>query len=126
MMKQVVGGVFCGFFVDYLEEEIVDVILWESCNFVDEGISVLEKVIFFSYVIKCLMDRIQMYLVFWVEVYVVSIVKRFVSFKVDFYWIFYFNNCQIFCDNLIDCNLFGLLFVFEQFVDYVIECFLFR
>lgn len=121
MMKQVVGGAFCGFFADHLEEEIVDVILRESRNLVDEGISASEKATLLSHATKRLMDRIQTYLAPRVEAYVASIAKRLVSPKVDLHWTFHSNNCQTFCDNLIDRNLFGPLFAPEQPVDYATE-----
>lgn len=118
MMKQVVGGAFCGFFENDQEEDIIDAMLRESRNLVEEGISASEKATLLRHALKRLMSKIKPYLAPRIEAYIASIAKRLVSPKVDLHWTFHSNNCQTFCDNLIDRNLFGSLFAAEQPVDY--------
>lgn len=110
MTKQVVGGAFCGFLDQGSEEEIVDSLLRESRRLVEDGISVFQKQELMDKAVERLMAQLVPYLESRVEVYVGSICSRLLDPAVELRWNPKTNNCQMFCDNLMDQGLFGGFF----------------
>lgn len=110
MMKQVVGGAFCGFFDEHTEDQIIDALLEESLRLVETGISVTEKNTQMEQCGARITSILKGYLTSRIEVYISSIVDRLLDPSVDLRWNFSSNNCQTFCDNIIDRSLFGSMF----------------
>lgn len=110
MLKQVAGGVFCGFFEQEAEEQIIDTLMKESLRLVDNGISVTEKNTLMDQAVNRLMALLKPYLGPRIEVYIDSIVAKLLDPNVNLRWSFSNNNCQTFVDNIIDRSLFGSLF----------------
>ncbi|KAI9158135.1 hypothetical protein HJFPF1_06125 [Paramyrothecium foliicola] len=110
LMKQVVGGAFCGFFDNAAEEDILDVLVDESQRLVDEGISSTEKNALLEQSTNRLFVKIKPYLSKRIEQYIESVATRLLDPELELRWNFRTNNCQTFCDNLIDRSLFGALF----------------
>lgn len=110
MMKQVVGGAFCGFFDQNAENELVDALVFEARQLIDEGLGTAEKAIMMERSTTRLLTLLKQYLSSRLETYISSIVGRLLDPKVQLRWDFQWNNCQTFCDNLIDRNVFGALF----------------
>jgi hypothetical protein len=108
MMKQVVGGAFCGFLDPDAEEHIIDRFIQESEQILDQGISsVVDKTTLMNRRVERLMLHLQKYLLPRVEPVLDSLVSRLL--QVELKWNPQSNNCQIFCDGLIDRTQFGPL-----------------
>jgi hypothetical protein len=107
MMKQVVGGAFCSLFESAIEDQIIDMFIAESERVKDEGMSVTEKSKLMDCAVERLMPRLRKYLASRAEDVIGSLVSRLL--EVDLGWNPRSNNCQIFCDNLVDRTLFGPL-----------------
>lgn len=110
MMKQIVGGAFCGLFDIGRENEIIDLLIEESINLVDEGITADQKTKLLDHSVEKLLANIKTYLSSRIEVYLSNIAKRLLDPDIKLRWNFQSNNCQNFCDSLIDRALFGSLF----------------
>lgn len=110
MMKQVVGGTFCGLFDQTLENDLVDTLLEESQNMVEDGISATEKAALLDQSTHRLLLKLYPYLSSRIDAYISSVVHRLLDPEVELRWSFKSNNCQTFCDNLVDRNLFGSFF----------------
>jgi len=110
MMKQVVGGAFCGFFDPQTEGQIIDALLEESLRLVDTGIPVKEKNARMDTCVTRIMSVLKRYLAPRIEVYIRSITDRLLDPNVNLRWSFSSNNCQQFCDNIIDWELLGSMF----------------
>ncbi|POR36051.1 Uncharacterized protein TPAR_03751, partial [Tolypocladium paradoxum] len=110
MMKQVVGGAFCTFFDEQAERDVIEAFITESQELVDEGVTAAEKAAFLDRSINRLVDKLKAYLAPRVTAYISNIAGRLLDPKVDLRWSFQKNNCQAFCDNIIDRNVFGSLF----------------
>ncbi|KAK4206667.1 hypothetical protein QBC37DRAFT_434622 [Rhypophila decipiens] len=110
MMKQVVGGAFCGFLDPQTEEHIIDALLEESSRIVDTGIPMTEKNACMDRCVSRIMLTLKNYLASRIEIYIHSIADRLLDPKVNLRWSFTDNNCQQFCDNIIDRDLFSSLF----------------
>ncbi|KAH6651227.1 hypothetical protein F5144DRAFT_589499 [Chaetomium tenue] len=107
MMKQVVGGAFCNFFDPASEDTLIDMFLAESERVENEGLSVADKGKLMDGAVERLMPSLKKYLVLRVEDVIDSLVSRLL--EVDLKWHPENNNCQSFCDGLIDRALFGPL-----------------
>ncbi|KAM7183569.1 hypothetical protein V8F20_012570 [Naviculisporaceae sp. PSN 640] len=110
MMKQVVGGAFCGFLDPQTEEQIVEALLEESERLVDTGIPMNEKNARIDASVNRILLALKNYLVSRVEVFIRSIADRLLDPNVNLRWSLTDNSCQQFCDNIIDRNLFSSLF----------------
>ncbi|KAK0616944.1 hypothetical protein B0T14DRAFT_605114 [Immersiella caudata] len=110
MMKQVVGGAFCGFFDQPTENQIIDALLEESLRIVETGLKVTEKNAQMEQCVTRIMSTLKGYLSSRIEAYISSIVERLLDPSVELRWNFISNNCQTFCDNIIDRSLFGSMF----------------
>ncbi|KAK4200874.1 hypothetical protein QBC40DRAFT_199379 [Triangularia verruculosa] len=110
MLKQVVGGSFCGFFEQEAEDRIIDALLGASLQIVETGISTAEKSTLIEQAVNGLMKLLKDYLGRRIEVYISSVVAKLLDQNVDLRWSFANNNCQTFVDNIIDRSLFSSLF----------------
>jgi hypothetical protein len=108
MMKQVVGGAFCSFFDETVEEGLVDAVIKET-KLLKEGLSVQKRNEILEEILDRLDVKMRAYLSSRIETYLTSIVNRLLDPAVALAWSFQENNCQVFCDNLIDRDLFGAL-----------------
>ncbi|KAJ3542509.1 hypothetical protein NM208_g4061 [Fusarium decemcellulare] len=109
-MKQVAGGAFSGFFDQDLEEDLIDAFVEESTLLIDEGLGYAEQEMMLIQSTKRLLAKIMEYLGPRVDVYISSIAARLLDPELELRWHFRSNNCQMFCDRLIDRSLFGPLF----------------
>jgi hypothetical protein len=109
MMKQVVGGAFAGVFNPKLEEDIIDSLISESKVIPDPGLgyAVREKLLDSS--IERLVSKLKDYIGSRVKIYLKSIADRLIDRSIELRWNFRTNNCQNFCDSLINRDLFGPL-----------------
>lgn len=110
VMKQVVGGAFCGFFGQASEDNIIDALLEESLALVETGIPATEKNTRMDQSVGRIMTTLKSYLAPRVEVYLRSIVARLLDPDNELRWNFFNNNCQKFCDTIIDRSIFGPMF----------------
>lgn len=110
VMKQVVGGAFCGFFDQASEDNIIDALLEESLALVETGIPATEKNTRMDQSVGRIMTTLKSYLAPRVEVYLRSIVARLLNPDNELRWNFFNNNCQKFCDTIIDRSIFGPMF----------------
>jgi hypothetical protein len=117
MMKQIVGGAFCGLFDTRRENEIIDLLVEESLQLVDEGVTEDQKSNMLDQSVDRLLKEIRAYLSPRIETYISNITKRLLDPDVKLRWNFRSNNCQNFCDNLIDRDLFGSLFATDVMQD---------
>ncbi|KAF4440620.1 hypothetical protein F53441_12241 [Fusarium austroafricanum] len=109
-MKQVVGGAFCDFFESAVEDELVDAFMHESSCLVEEGMTFAEQETLLAQSTKRLLPHLKEYLAPRVQTYMSSIAARLLDQDVRLKWHYRENNCQAFCDRLIDRDLFGPLF----------------
>ncbi|OAQ95578.1 hypothetical protein VFPFJ_01688 [Purpureocillium lilacinum] len=110
VMKQIAGGAFSTLLDEAAENDIIEALIQESRDLVDEGISVSEKAILLAESVERLLQQLKSYLEPRVTAYISSIISRLLDPKVDLRWNFQTNNCQAFCDNMIDRDVFGSLF----------------
>ncbi|RGP77134.1 hypothetical protein FLONG3_4649 [Fusarium longipes] len=110
-MKQVVGGAFCGFFESDTEERLVDAFIRESECLKDNYMDHREKLALLKRSADRLLLHIQDYLITRVQAYMSSITTRLLNAQLQ--WHPQTNNCQTFCDGLINRELFGSLFSLE-------------
>jgi hypothetical protein len=107
VMKQVVGGAFSGLSNEPLEEKIVDALLQESHRRFDISPSDEEAMLEQSTdKIVALLKRL---IGPKIEVYLQNIASRLLNPGTNLHWNFHTNNCQTFCDSLLDQELFGSL-----------------
>ncbi|KAF4982823.1 hypothetical protein FZEAL_1615 [Fusarium zealandicum] len=109
-MKQIAGGAFCSFFDPEVEDKLIDAFIAESDRLVEDGLSFTEKETMLEQSVKRLTSRLKEYLGSRIETYMSSITARLLDPGVQLRWHFRSNNCQTFCDNLIDRGIFGSLF----------------
>ena len=108
IMKQVVGGAFSGLFDPVLEDEIVRLLV--QCSQQDvEGLDIDDQEAMLCDSVDIVFIKIQRLLVSRLKVYLESIVKRLLDPATALRWDQKTNNCQTFCDALIDTKLFGRL-----------------
>ncbi|KAH7323242.1 hypothetical protein B0I35DRAFT_500117 [Stachybotrys elegans] len=109
-LKQVVGGAFCGFMDGEKERKIIDMLVMESQNLPAEGINMADKAVLLEQATDRILRQIQALLSWHVERYIDSITSRLLDPEVDLRWNFFSNNCQTFCDNILQHDTFGDLF----------------
>ncbi|KAH7312487.1 hypothetical protein B0I35DRAFT_480940 [Stachybotrys elegans] len=109
VMKQVVGGAFCGLFDKEMEDDIVDALLNESRDLADGVAATVEVSHPLNESTSRLMVRLKRYLSSRIEAYLSSIASRLLDSKVDLCWHPKLNDCQTFCESLIDRQVFGPL-----------------
>ncbi|KAM0342620.1 hypothetical protein ACHAPU_009349 [Fusarium lateritium] len=109
-MKQVVGGAFCDFFESDIEDELIDAFMYESTCLVEDGITFAEQEALLEQSTKRLLLHVKEYLGSRVQAYISSITGRLLDPAIHLRWHYSANNCQTFCDQLIDRDLFGPLF----------------
>ncbi|ERF76414.1 hypothetical protein EPUS_06972 [Endocarpon pusillum Z07020] len=106
IMKQVVGGAFSCFFKEKLEDEIIDALIEASHQIVDPGLGAAVAAAILEECLQILMAKLKEYLGPRISLYLASLAKRLVDVAVPLRWDFHTNNCQNFCDNLLDKELF--------------------
>ncbi|GKU20485.1 unnamed protein product [Fusarium langsethiae] len=114
-MKQVVGGAFCDFFDSDIEGDLIDAFIRESNYLDDENTEAQEREALINKSAKQLVLHVKEYLGSRVQAYITSITTRLLDPGVQLEWNRESNNCQTFCDNLIDRGLFGSLFTSQPF-----------
>ncbi|UNI16984.1 hypothetical protein JDV02_003366 [Purpureocillium takamizusanense] len=110
VLKQIAGGAFSTLLDEVAENDIIEALIQESRDLVDEGVSASEKAVFLAESVERLLQMLKAYLEPRVTAYLSSIVSRLLDPDVDLRWHFQTNNCQAFCDNIIDRDVFGSLF----------------
>ena len=114
-MKQVAGGAFSGLSNELLEEKIIDTLLHESHRRFDMSPSDEEAMLEQSTdKIVALLKRL---IGPRIEVYLQSIASRLLNPSTNLHWNFRTNNCQTFCNSLLDQELFGSLVAPSSFAD---------
>ncbi|KAF5021924.1 hypothetical protein F66182_6027 [Fusarium sp. NRRL 66182] len=108
-MKQVVGGAFSGFFESEIEDELIDAFMHESSCLAEDGMSFAEQEAVLEQSTRRLLLHVKEYLASRVQAYISSITVRLLNPEVQLRWHYRANNCQAFCDKLIDRDLFGPL-----------------
>lgn len=107
-LKQVVGGLFGGLFSPYLEAEIVDLVVSGSQeNLDDEDESPRKNKELLNSVLEPIMARLVTLMEPRVEIMLGSVTQRLLDPSVRLHWDKKTNNCQNFCDNLINYQLYG-------------------
>ncbi|KAH0551493.1 hypothetical protein GP486_007291, partial [Trichoglossum hirsutum] len=115
-MKQVVGGAFSGLFDEQLEDEIVEALILESRRRFDKSPSDMETAIGQS--TDRIVTLLKRLIGSRVDAFLESVTSRLLDPATNLRWNFHNNNCQTFCDSLIDQDLFGgLLSPFPSSVD---------
>lgn len=108
-MKQVAGGAFCGLFDEHIEDDLVEALLAESQQPEKPGLGVARNTKRFDESIERLVRKLKRYLGSRVKVYLESIVRKLLDPQISVRWDVFSNNCQDFCNNLIDMELFNPL-----------------
>ncbi|KAL6400976.1 hypothetical protein AUP68_16696 [Ilyonectria robusta] len=86
-------------------------IMKQESNALDtDGMTTMDKTTTINQTADRLLDHVRPYLASRVEKYMDSIVNRLLDPELELKWNDKTNNCQTFCDNLIDYNTFGSLF----------------
>jgi hypothetical protein len=106
-MKQVVGGAFSGLFDEALEDEIIDALVEESKKDFQMSIDDEEKMIKKS--TGRLIVLLKRLIGSRIDLYLRSVVTKLLDTQTKLKWNFRSNNCQMFCDSLLDQELFGAL-----------------
>jgi hypothetical protein len=110
MMKQVVGGAFAGILDAQMEEEIIDALITESQETIDPGLPVHVRATLLNASTDRLVGKLKKYLGSRIGKYLKSIISRLIHPTTKLRWNFRTNNCQMFCDSLLDTELFGSVF----------------
>ena len=107
-LKQVVGGQFSGLFSPDIEAEIVDLVICGSQeNLDDEDESPRNNKKLLNSVLEPIMERLVTLMEPRVDIMLGSIAQRLLDPSVKLHWDKKTNNCQNFCDNLINYQLYG-------------------
>jgi len=109
MMKQVVNGAFAGVFETEKEQDVIKALIVESQNEPDPGLTLADKMKLQDASLGRILDKLQAYLGPWVDKYLKSISDRLTANETALQWDFHSNNCQQFCDSLINNSLFDSL-----------------
>jgi hypothetical protein len=107
-MKQVAGGPFSGLFNETLEDEIIEALLHKSQRRFD--LSPLEEENMLNQSLDRLVALLKRLIGSRIDIYLGSVVSRLLNPETNLRWNFRTNNCQTFCDSLLDQQLFGPLF----------------
>jgi hypothetical protein len=109
-MKQIVGGAFCGFLNIDLEREIISDLISESQQDFDEpGLPADMLASLVEAALERLLVKIKLLLSSRVEKLLEVLASRLLDPSVDLHWDKQVNNCQTFCDFLINTDLLGSL-----------------
>ncbi|RSM12703.1 hypothetical protein CDV31_006170, partial [Fusarium ambrosium] len=107
MMKQVVGAPFTGVLPHDEELQIVkDTIAASRLPFDDPGLPTADQIEMLSSGLQPALEKLKVLLESRVKKYLGSIVERLLDKNVALAWSATHNNCQTFCDSLIDQSLF--------------------
>jgi hypothetical protein len=109
-MKQVVSGAFTGAFDETVEDEIISLLITESREtFKDPNLNPAEQVVILDKSVGRLLSRVKILLESRLDVYLTSISLKLLDEMTNLRWDTQMNNCQNFCDALVDINAFGSL-----------------
>ncbi|KAK2768344.1 hypothetical protein FQN54_000198 [Arachnomyces sp. PD_36] len=110
MMKQVVGVPFCGLYKPELENEIIrELVSASKQRFDDPALPEKEQRRVLDETLQQILYKIIELMGSQAKTYLTSIASRLLDPSVNLGWNARTNNCQSFCDSLIDTNLFGAL-----------------
>ena len=111
MMKQVVSGAFTGFFEPSLEDEVVRLLVHHSHPRHEEtdGLDITDQEASLGRSADVLLKAVKTLIAPRLAIYLDSIVKKLVDPVIALRWDKKSNNCQTFCDTLIDTRRFGRL-----------------
>lgn len=107
-LKQVVGGAFSSLFSSDLEAEVIDLVIAGSQeNLEDEDESPRNNKKLLNSVLEKIMARLVKLMKSRVDIMLQSITQRLLDSSVKLHWDQKINNCQKFCDSLIDFQKYG-------------------
>ena len=107
-LKQVVGGLFGGLSSQDLEGEIIDLVISGSQkNLDDEDESPQKNKKLLNSVLEPITERLLTLMKPRVDIMLQSIAQRILDTRVKLHWDQKTNNCQNFCDSLIDNQIYG-------------------
>ncbi|KAJ5326117.1 uncharacterized protein N7506_009219 [Penicillium brevicompactum] len=110
MLKQVVGAPFSGILSQEKENEIIGLVLDASRKpFDDPGLPASDQRKILDSSIEQICGKIKLFLKTRVDVYLRSIVDHLLNADLPLTWNARTNNCQNFCNSLLDQTLFGPL-----------------
>ena len=108
VLKQVVGGLFGGLSSQDLEAEIIDLVISGSQkNLDDEDESPRKNKKLLNSVLEPIIERLLTLMKSRVDITLQSITQRLLDTSVKLHWDQKTNNCQKFCDNLINYQIYG-------------------
>ena len=107
-LKQVVGGLFGGFSSQDLEAEVIDLVIAGSQKILDdEDESPRNNKKLLNSVLEPIIQRLSTLMKTRVDIMLQSITRRLLDTSVKLHWDQKANNCQNFCDSLIDFKIYG-------------------
>lgn len=109
IMKQVIGSPFTGLLNKSLETNIIDGLIDASESFNNQGSSVQDRAKWLKALFEPTIKGLKELIADPLTVYLKSVVLRLLDPKTNLKWTPMDNNCQNFCDALIDINIFGPL-----------------
>jgi uncharacterized membrane protein YgcG len=109
-MKQVVGSPFTGLSNAQLENDIIDGLISASRrSFDDPGLNASDREEYLKRLLNPLIDKLKALISSEVSIYLKTIVTRLLDPGTSLRWSATSNNCQNFCDSLLDWDTFGPL-----------------
>ena len=109
-MKQVVGSPFTHLLNDSLETDIINGLVNASKEPIDDpGLGVLERARWLKRLLEPRIEELKRLIGPQVSIYLESVASRLLDPNLKLKWNPMSNNCQNFCDALIDQNIFGPL-----------------
>ncbi|KFY38566.1 hypothetical protein V494_04310 [Pseudogymnoascus sp. VKM F-4513 (FW-928)] len=110
IMKQIVGSPFTGVLDKSLEIKIIDGLIATSMEaFGDPNLDHQDNTNWLKELLKPRIDELKVLIGNQLSIYLGSIISRLLSPKTNLGWSPINNNCQTFCDALIDTDIFGPL-----------------
>ncbi|KAI0874388.1 hypothetical protein GGS24DRAFT_345776 [Hypoxylon argillaceum] len=112
VMKQVIGSPFTGLDPEdiSIENRIIDSLISASyINFDDPGLGLQDHQRLMDKIIAPIMEDLEELIGGRLSVYLQSIASRLLSSKTKLRWSPTSNNCQNFCDSILDLDIFGSL-----------------
>ncbi|KAI9779636.1 MAG: hypothetical protein M1839_007301 [Geoglossum umbratile] len=107
-MKQVAGAPFSGILDPNLERDIIKALMKASQQrFDDPGLHATEQRKLLDQILGNLLSKLKLLIESRVSIYLGSIAKRLLDPQTNLHWSATSNNCQNFCDTLIDWEKFG-------------------
>lgn len=117
-MKQIVGSPFTGLLDKSLETKIIDGLIATSKEAFDNpGLSRQDSAKWLKDLLEPRIDELKVLIGNHLSIYLGSIVSRLLSPKTNLRWAPMSNNCQNFCDALIDIDIFGPLTASPSLID---------